>query len=218
MSRKHWKVQTSFQWSIWSITTEFIRQHDYHGYHEDERFQRRPGCEERAKLYMAWLETFCKDWGLPAKRERMICEQCPSDNFPLSSSFRLSWLLTKREWWLTLNWDYSSCQGHQPLVAGIRTRSHSGASCKTEGRAAAYSTHLELSTDSIPDQNWREKPRVPPSLCKRLGTCHREWVFCDFSVIERSDGWRCTWSLGQAREPDKCVYDLYIYIHLYMYI
>ena len=50
--------------------------------HEDERFQRRPGCEERAKLYMAWLETFCKDWGLPAKRERMICEQCPSDNFP----------------------------------------------------------------------------------------------------------------------------------------
>jgi len=52
--------------------------------------------------------------------------------------------------------------------------SHSGASCKTEGRAAEYSTHLELSTDSIPDQNWGEKPRVPPSLCKRLGTCHRE--------------------------------------------
>ena len=46
--------------------------------------------------------------------------------------------------------------------------------CKIEGRAAAYSTHLELSTDSIPDQNWGEKPRVPPSLCKRLGTCHRE--------------------------------------------
>jgi hypothetical protein len=31
---------------------------------------------------MAWLETFCKDWGFPANRERMICEQCPSDNFP----------------------------------------------------------------------------------------------------------------------------------------
>lgn len=50
--------------------------------HENERFQRRPGFEERAKQYKAWLERFCKDWGLPWKREKKFHEQCPSYTFP----------------------------------------------------------------------------------------------------------------------------------------
>ena len=50
--------------------------------HEDERFQRRPGFEKRAKQYLAWLERFCKDWCLPWKREKTFHEQCPSYTLP----------------------------------------------------------------------------------------------------------------------------------------
>ena len=66
-----------------------------------------------------------------------------------------------------------------------------------------YYHHTWIKTILPPIQliyDWKHA-YLPPSLCNPLGTCHREWPFCDFIVIERSDGWRCTRSLGQAREP-----------------
>jgi hypothetical protein len=54
----------------------------------------------------------------------------------------------------------------------ISTRTHSGASCKTEGCAAAYSPHLELSTDSIPDLNWGEKQAILMNPTSGLTVSH----------------------------------------------
>ena len=62
------------------------------------------------------------------------------------------------------------------------------------------------------------KPQVLPSLCNPVWTCHREWPFCDFSVLERSDDWRCTRSLGQTREPRQmCICIIFIYTYMYIY-
>ena len=85
-------------------------------------------------------------------------------------------------------------------------------SCKTEGRAAAYSPHLELSTDSIPDLNWGADCTI---CCKATLACskvtHASWLqrwwrlAPRHRLLSRQAFWRC------------CHLSTYTHIHIYTY-
>jgi hypothetical protein len=57
-----WAILINFQ-TFQNLCCEFRKWKEND--HDDEHYCRRPGFEERAQEYMAWLTTFCQDWGLP---------------------------------------------------------------------------------------------------------------------------------------------------------